>query len=68
MSDIRVELNGYSTGDTETAPGIVVGVSDGQVHVDARAIDDGWPSLDPDEARALAAVLNHQAREAEGQS
>lgn len=64
MTALTVLIEAYSTGEPNP-PGIVVDQWEGQVHLDARSIDDGHPSLTPTDARTLGAVLIAQADEAE---
>lgn len=58
MAKVSIEIEGYQKS-------IHVDAFEGNVHLDAREISEGYPSLEPHEARALAAALIAQAREME---
>lgn len=65
MATIAVRFEDYDDQGAGTRATVEIGAWEGQVHMDARGADSGYPSMTPDQARALAAVLVAQADEAE---
>lgn len=62
MADVTIHIEAYAHQDKK--PGVVIGAWEGQVHMNCTLVE-GYPSMTASEARAVAAVLNAQADEAE---
>lgn len=59
MTKISIELSNYAPAD------VIVDAYEGGVHLDATKVEKGYPTLTPNEARTVAAVLVAQADAAE---